>query len=396
MRLTTVLMSLALGAALPAEARAGCAETLAAGPELWVEPADAAMAVIEPDCYAWRLFVALNWPADPVLRAADPAVALGTPGPVVWETWRNARVGSPDAAFMADGSDPGPWMPPAPIPEVRDIASFDPEALQQALLNGPFALEFDGPASMAGGNETRMNKPAYEFIRSNRLYNLEGQIALALRGTPGIAFPQAAKEIKAQWRQIEEADKPRFHWVEVRDPATGGTQLFGLTALHITTKDLPNWFWATFEHIDNKDQRWPFSEGWLLPSVDRYACAQPPHDCDRAPAFLAGTPWENYVLRGSQIDFIDSTGVATRLANSQPEAGFQLESSCITCHARASIGPDGERLRVFPAQVGPPNPAWFRDPATGVRMTQLDFVFSLERACPATPSTICRFGCPCQ
>ena len=33
--------------------------------------------------------------------------------------------------------------------------------------------------------------------------------------------------------------------------SSGVTRLFGLTALHITTKDLPNWFWATFESVYN-------------------------------------------------------------------------------------------------------------------------------------------------
>jgi hypothetical protein len=132
-------------------------------------------------------------------------------------------------------------------------------------------------------------------------------------------------------------------------------------------------------------------EGWQLSSVDRFSCPDRPVDCDRAPdvAPIRGTRWANYVLRGTQIDFIASTGQPTLLANSQPERGFQRTSSCISCHAIASIGSNGSRLDFFfdlpsgdvGGHVGPPNPDWFRASSTGaLQFTQLDFVWSLMRA----------------
>ncbi len=153
-----------------------------------------------------------------------------------------------------------------------------------------------------------------------------------------------------------------------------------MTSLHITTKDLPNWFWATFEHEDN-----PGLEA-VVPSKDEYGL----------PNSLKGTKWENYVLRGSQVDFVDSFGQKTILANSQIERGFQRSSSCITCHARATIGErprkrQGEslginRLSVFEGDdgsVGSPEPSWFVDtdrvPAAQ-EYVQMDFVWSLFRA----------------
>ena len=232
-------------------------------------------------------------------------------------------------------------------------------------------------------------------MRSEELYNIEGQIAKFASGTVTLSFPAAAKEVKAQWRVITEADKPRYRWVEAQGGQ--GMQIYGLTSLHITTKDLPNWLWTTFEHVDNKvvhpgDATHPSSEGWLLTSVDRFACTDAPFDCGDAPKGigLEGTHWENYRLRGVQIDFVDSTGRETLLANSQPERFFQTSSSCITCHALASINGAGERLEIFsPLGEGPVGipvgwvngvPTGFYDANGDQLFKQLDFVWSLFRA----------------
>jgi hypothetical protein len=382
-----------------------CKDWFKGSPQKWVEPQDTAMAMNDPDCYAWRLFIAINWPADEANKTADANKQFGADGPAVWETWRNVRNRAPDTVFPRDGSDPGEWLGTTQR-VARNIDDMDTEALQQLAARGGAPAELDAPAAEFSINETRMNKTSYEFVRSNVLYNLQGQVALFDRGVETIVFPLNAKEIKAQWRQIEEADKPRYHWANVTT-SDGTVRPYGLTALHITTKDLPNWVWATFEHVDNKvpeaDGGRKGNEGWLLQSVDRFSCAAPPHNCETPPTGigLEGTKWANYVLRGTQIDFVDSRGNPTLLANSQPEENFQTSSSCITCHSMSTIGAAGDRLKFFkslppvsPApvgHVGTPNPAWFRAPGLGsgnegkLLFTQLDFVWSLFRARPASP-----------
>lgn len=378
----------------------------------WEEPQDTKMALFEPDCYSWRLFVALNWPVDPTTKMADPTASFGDVAPLVWESWRNARNGAPDTVFRPDGADPGPWLD-APLVAMADdrFDSADEMPLQLIALierleaaGGP-VLEFDPSTAGRSINETRLNRETYEFVRTEELFNIEGQIAKFTAGAATISFPAAAKEVKAQWRVITEADKPRYHWVEGQ--GAQGQQIYGLTALHITTKDLPNWLWATFEHIDNKDAQpsdptHPAAEGWLLPSVDRFACPDAPHDCEAAPQGigLEGTHWENYRLRGVQIDFFDSMGRATLLANSQPEQFFQTSSSCITCHALASVNAAGERLDFFsPMGEGPVGlpvgwvnnvPTGFHDNAGNLLFTQLDFVWSLFRACSTASAATCR------
>ena len=403
------------------DARNAAASSRANADKLWIEPQDTTAAINHPDLYAWRLFVALNWPADRSKRQADPARQFGENADTVWESWKLSS-GENDEVFMRDGSDPGPWITDqdsrrAPNEKrERRIGDFEslPLQLRQGLSDHPSA-EFDSDTSPDAQNENHLNEDAYRFIRENELYNIEGQEKLfheakqkfdQARAAGRIVAPHeyklhfdvGAKEVKAQWRRISVEDKPRYRWAEFTAD-DGSKLLYGLTALHITTKDVPNWLWATFEHVDNPS--FPGAEPWQTPSVD--AAAGP----NGYPEGLGieGTRWENYRLRGTQVDFFDSFGNPTILANSQIERGFQLTSSCITCHARATIGPRiqgssaANRLSIFKEMLPQSTNSFIRvgnvgalpeelfiqrtfgNPITGdLKYLQLDFVWSLMRA----------------
>jgi len=351
-------------------------------PDLWREPQDTVTALFEPDRYAWRLFVALNWPANLAKKEADPGKKLGVDGSVTWESWRSVNPLAPDTVFRPDGNDPGEWLGSVGPVASMESQRFEPAVAKQSAFL-PFAqrrMKAAAPApSFEGGagHEVRMNLGSFEFVRKNTLYNAEGQIARFTAGELNLNFPPSAKLIKAKWRAIADSDKPRYHWAEITRP--GPTkEVWGLIALHVITKDLPNWFWATFEHIDTK-------ASWQTPSVDRLACPQAPHNCEQAPTGLGlqGTKWENYRLRGSQVDFVTSIGVPTVLSNSQIEP--IQNSSCITCHAMAVI--DGNGGSLLPGQFakGPPQPAWFQNGAGQRLYMQQDFVFSLSRAARKNP-----------
>jgi hypothetical protein len=60
---------------------------------------------------------------------------------------------------------------------------------------------------------------------------------------------------------------------------------------------------------------------------------------------LQGTFWQYYCLRGTQTDFVDSMGNPIILGTTQMEEGMQSTSSCMGCHARASIGDRKDHLR---------------------------------------------------
>jgi hypothetical protein len=367
-------------------------------PDAWMEPQDTAEALFESDMYAWRLFVALNWPGDPVKREADRNKPLGAPGPTTWETWRNANSEAPDAIWRNDAADPGPWNDaPVLVAMARSIKSFDvsltsrrqaSKAAARGLTRAPILS-----AGMADRNhEVRFNKGAYDAFRNLQLFKFEG-IRDALRaGNRTLNLPPMAKSIKAQWRKISEEQKPRYHWAEVV-LENGTKETFGLVALHISTKDLPNWFWSTFEHIDTKQpgrviEVGKEQQGWQLPSVDRFACPTAPYTCEGIPANigLEGTKWANYRLRGTQVDYFDSLGEPTKLSNSVIEEGLQ-QSSCISCHAKAGAGAlFGDQTSPVERDLGPPNPTTFKDDDGKTRFIQTDFVWSLTaRPKPANP-----------
>jgi hypothetical protein len=376
----------------------------------WDEPQEATEAISSPDLYAWKLFVALNWPADAAQRRADSTKPFGENSMTVWESWKLSS-GRKNEVFLAGGADPGEWLPGSPAGP-RRVQDFESMPLQQSprFRSGRARPQFDPNTSPFGRNENHLNRAAYEFIRAHELYNVDGQekalniaqdvFAKALSEGRAVDareykmnFPLAAKEVKAQWRTIPEADKPRYRWVEFVD-STGARKVFGLTALHITTKDLPNWLWATFEHVDNPSR--DGAEAWMLPTRDTAAGRKGFPDG----MGIEGTRWENYRLRGTQTEFVNSVGETTRLANSQIEQGFQTSASCITCHARAAIGrrigadETANRLPIFEHEYPPTvvGSVGMLEESLFVRRTaenpvpgtldylQLDFVWSLSRA----------------
>lgn len=368
------------------------------GRKPWMEPHDAEWAAKHSDEYAWRLFVALNWPADPVARAADPRGKFGAARPVVWETWQNA-----EDVYLDDGADPGPWTLGGPGRALDPAHRFETISLRDLpnarhIVNGAMVPVTDPVETAARLTEIRMNRAAFDYIRARELYTVEGQLRAVAQGTP-ISFPSDAIEIKAKWRPIDDGDRLRYHTVSVMHQ-NGITRLYGLTALHIVSKDLPHWFWATFEHVDNPSLA--DGEGWLLPSRDEFACPGD-GDCHAMPRKigLEGTVWQYYRLRGTMTDYVDSDGRALLLANSELETGLQGSASCITCHSRASIGVmDGAavRLPIFNSPVptprqdmllrrgftGLPPAQWFQMPGSDQTrrpvFQQLDFVWSLSKA----------------
>jgi len=360
----------------------------------WVEPHDAHDAAANSDEYAWHLFVALNWPADLRRRTADRGASFGADRPVVWETWECAT-----EVYREDGRDPGRWASHDPLLKIMDNDRFEAFSLNSLpnarhIVAGKMVPLADPVADAKRLTEIRMNRTAYEYIRARQLYTLDGQLRAVAEGS-GVHFPFGSTEVKAKWRAISAAEQARYHTVVVH-LADGSTRLYGLTALHVVAKDLPQWFWATFEHVDNPSIA--DGEGWQLPSRDKFACRGLSDDCNRSPRAigLEGTVWSYYRLRGTLTRFVDAAGRPLRLANSELEAGFQKSSSCITCHARSSIGVVAgapTRLPIFDAAgvvqdeargrrgyLGQPPAAWFLDSGGRPLFQQLDFVWSLSKA----------------
>ena len=322
-----------------------------------------------PDQFAWELFIKINQPAGGL--------------DVLWETW-------------AEDIDTFPRVPDAAKPPAWPGGKKQPKELtpsrQLELLRlqdepPPKGGQFVPQIAATGGQEVRRNRAAFDFIVGQKLWHRDG-IAAAVKAGKPVDFPTDAIEIKAEWKLIAEADKPRFHW----NTDVAG-KVHGLIALHVSTKDVPGWFWATFEHAENPNR------GKELGTHDAFGVEPPDATDGKVSAALEkmfkaakmAATWRNYRLLGTQTAFTDTTGRPVHLGNSEIEGRFMKTSSCMTCHAKAAADATGAFLPVFRSRnplegdIGTPKPEWYFN-ADGTRKTlQMDFVWAFTAARPLPP-----------
>ncbi len=401
-------------------------------------PGDAALPANFPDKFAWKLFLEVN------RKAQNQSPIDGKPGsPVsndaVWETWADDPQTFP--------SDPDPANPPrwpASGQAEKKAKTLAPalrrrlELLRGARGRGVQAEAvnigklppggFSAPDGSGVGEEVHRNKVTFDYIVSNGLWYQQGIAAFFEKAAKAagddvdfaskiVNLPRSSIEVKANWIVIEEKDKSKFHW---NYNASG--QLLGLVAMHIISKDLPDWFWCTFEQVDNPGR------GDFIGIHDSFGVtpAHTPSHTDKAgspyPAEAMKEPllrlfeeygyqgewaaeYKNYRLKGSQIDFTDGPGRSLLLGNSVTENGFVPSASCITCHSRASVNAQGKSgLPIFGEQAllplidqdslqpvltynGPPDPNWFflnSGFGSSLSNLQTDFIWAIPlRAQPS-------------
>jgi hypothetical protein len=158
-----------------------------------------------------------------------------------------------------------------------------------------------------------------------------------------------------------------------------------LVAFHISSKDIPNWVWTTFEHIalpgrcdtTGCNDAYGYNSADTRPTDTAANYVRPNQQPDKLnqgsvvfkpdAGYTAETirpewqqllstlqigtgsstnaheptpthkAWLNYRLKGSQVEYVNAIGQPTLLGNSVTEAGFMDGSSCIGCHARAGV-----------------------------------------------------------
>jgi hypothetical protein len=282
------------------------------------------------------------------------------------------------------------------------------------------------------------NRSLFNYVFQNELYNQEGILRVVQKndeniktGAPyrvsndtgvfsEIIFPSDAVMIKSNWLSKQRADEmglkddPAHPYIKMSVTSAvtdnNGTILqpgeHWLVAFHISSKDIPNWVWASFEHVNNPgrcdytgcNDSFGYDSTDAVPAGQARNYTRPHQVCDNLPlpsrtldlgkSYAPGTRravlenifkdlgigtkdngtlipafsdrgWLSYQLKGSQVEFTDSMGRPTHLGNSVTEAGFVSTSSCMTCHARASAASDGA------------TPAALRLPALGVFVNEM-------------------------
>ena len=317
-----------------------------------------------PSRHAWNLFIMLQHPArtDGFVRGEpDCSAPFGSPGRTsVWESWRLAS----HEVLLSDGSEPPEWNDTS-LPTGGFGATPDEEDTFHSPRNFvAFDVEEGVFENRGGFGETRMNRATYEFIKDNCLWSREGLLRYAeavISGKkPPVDFPIDSIEVKTAWLEFSEAA------ITTGDPARYYTaehdgKLYGLTSIHILTKDIPKWFWATFHHKDAPENQFELPDDYGPPQI------------------VQGTVWENYVLGGTQTDFVDTVGKPIILSDHYIEFGFQ-RSSCITCHSQASSNlppTSGPPRQTTDVGVPNPRPYFDDDELTRPKFIHTDFVWSI-------------------
>ena len=138
--------------------------------------------------------------------------------------------------------------------------------------------------------EVRENEDTLNYIVQRNLYTQAGQLKLLQGGLP-VSFPYTAMEIKASWRFLGKGDDPS-HYLTATVQYQGVERVVGLNGLHITSKILPQWFWCTFEQIENPTTT---PAKLILPIAEDVQLLN--KDMQRA---MAGLKWAYYRLDGVQ------------------------------------------------------------------------------------------------
>ncbi|GAA0323771.1 hypothetical protein GCM10009087_37590 [Sphingomonas oligophenolica] len=307
---------------------------IAQGPQQVPNPA-----MTDPDQQAWRLFLAVNQKVP--------------------------RPGANDALFETWANDGDTFKPVPAWPTTPSAGKAAPRALSLVLQRahaahvGPIVEVVPGGTDLVS-EETRHNRPDFDFIVQNRLFKVSGLQAAFTAGKT-LTFPIDSMEVKANWVEVGRlkefngftgtpADAAKIYHVN----SAGGKQ-YALVAFHIISKLVPNWTWATFEHKDNPGRcdilGCRDSFGAQIPYVAPLSTVESKThypNCAKTAALTAllsqakiDPAFTNYCLKGSQSDFTDPSGLVIRVGNSVTEQGFVAQASCMSCHGRAAFDATG-------------------------------------------------------
>ncbi len=301
---------------------------------------------------------------SPCLAQNDPNLAMNDPDKLAWTLFLQVNTdaktaGNNNALFETWASDGQTFRQNPTWPSTATPIALGSRALgivqQLRSKIRPFAVP--------GGTvteETRRNKPDFDFIVQNNLYKVSG-LKAAFASNKLLSFPVDSIEVKANWVEVSSlrnfngfsgtpADAAKIYHVN----SAGGKQ-YALVAMHVISKLVPNWTWATFEHKDNpgrcdvlgcKDdfgaQQKVVPPQSAVESRDRYpGCVKTPELTKLFDQVKLDPAYLNYCLKGSQADFTDATGLAIRVGNSVTEQGFVNQASCMSCHGRAAFDSSG-------------------------------------------------------
>ena len=244
--------------------------------------------------------------------------------------------------------------------------------MQTTALGG-----FPAPKNLAKGaqfcEEVFVNADEAAFVKGNTLTTLEGQAAYGKGHGGAITFPKASLEIKADWVPASSYTSPTFACPDptgqLYTETINGT-CYALVGMHVSSKALPDWIWATFEPNSivtnpNRCDAKLYNEcydPWGTTSKTPYGkgvkATQSPQLQQLMASANLNKAFYNYYLTGVQTTFVDGNGKPIPLGSSFIEFNAGVppgQASCITCHKYAYF--DGKPVSPENNFGGPP-PGW--------------------------------------
>jgi hypothetical protein len=280
------------------------------------------------------------------------------------------------AAGMASGPSAGPPNPPPPG------LSVDPSGNPTGCDSTGSKQTFEPACDSLTMENVRRNPAAYDYIVNNHLNSVSG-LQKAYQAGFKVDFPTDAIEIKMNWLPASALGTyypgvPQNQFYLADFLVEGKKVQFALIAMHVISKQVPNWTWATFEHQGNRGRcdfvgchdAYGATTPDVAPANDAsgknqgtvYAgCAKTQALLDAFKAAGVASVFNNYCLKGSQTDFTDNNGLAVRVGNSVTESTFVPQASCMTCHGEANVTSAGKATSIFGffngnGQIGGINP----------------------------------------
>lgn len=343
-----------------------------------------------PDMVAWDLFTQVVQPA-PSLGPPPAGKGLLPPAPMTFETWASDE--------LTFGTAAAPVFP-------RQLDRIAPRTGRPTLMMGHGALTRGAAASTAqlapntlhdaAREEVRRNRAAFDYIVQNRLWTVTG-LQAAFGKT--IKFPIDSIEVKTNWLNMAQMKQYYPRAVAGTEAAvrqnfavvTGSDGLpYAMVSMHVISKLVPNWTWATFEHqanpgrcdiigcVDSYGAQRPNVRPQAKPEQGYGPCAKTPAVANLMKSRKLAPQLANYCLKGSQTDFTDPTGVPIRLGNSVTEGGFVDRSSCMTCHGTAGWDRTGSSLPINTPIGAIPASVYWTGPTNDARTSAVQFATSAD------------------
>jgi hypothetical protein len=351
---------------------------------------------------AWRIWVAATCPVN---NNQYPYV--------VWENWiEQGQLYPTDPSQGLKVPNSGATtavhvLHPSPLTLFRH-----PESLQQGLLGAPNtncnAANAPPPPNTAPPDnsnplticeEVREGGATEDYIAGTGFWDRANQAAVAAERFD-IQFPRPAVEIKADWIQVSTIGNHNFNCSNIGQTGlihveTADGSCFALAGMHLISKLIDKWIWATFEPQNTTTN--PF-RCQVLGCNDPFG-SKPARSNGSTTSLTSelkklmdaanlAPEWYNYRLDAVQTDFFRPKLLGSSIIEGENVGMPLTQASCISCHAVSSVRRDGfEGINLLTT-----NPVGFPQPLPSKAWIRRDFVWSLGLACPNGPHNSMQAG----